>query len=90
VLGAFTLPGAPRRLRRFTLALLTVELAQIAVGITQARTGLPEVLVGLHMVLAGVLVAAMTAVVLSLRESGYVPLSAIEDDAVAPVGATLN
>jgi cytochrome c oxidase assembly protein subunit 15 len=88
VIGAFTLPDSPRRLRSFTLALLTVELAQIAVGITQARTGLPEILVGLHMVLAGVLVAAMTAVVLSLRQSGYVPLAALEADDAEPVPVT--
>ncbi|WP_371740870.1 heme A synthase [Frigoribacterium sp. CFBP 13729] len=54
--------------RRFPLALLGVELVQIAVGIAQARTGLPPLLVGSHMVLAALLVAATTALVLSLRE----------------------
>jgi len=54
---------------RWVLALFAVELAQIAVGVTQARLGLPELLVGVHMFLAGLLVAAMTAVVLSLRSS---------------------
>jgi cytochrome c oxidase assembly protein subunit 15 len=54
-------------LRRFTTLLLVVEMLQMIVGITQARLGLPELLVGIHMVLAAVLVAAMTAVVLSLR-----------------------
>ena len=53
--------------RRWQLVLLAVEVVQIIVGITQARLGLPELLVGLHMILAGVLVASMTAVVLSLR-----------------------
>ncbi|WP_277960240.1 COX15/CtaA family protein [Frigoribacterium faeni] len=53
--------------RRFPVALLGVELVQIAVGITQARSGLPPLLVGSHMVLAALLVAATTAVVLSLR-----------------------
>lgn len=53
--------------RRAVTALLVVELVQIAVGLTQARTGLPPVLVGVHMVLAGLLVAAVTASVLSLR-----------------------
>ncbi|WP_423924091.1 COX15/CtaA family protein [Frigoribacterium sp. 2-23] len=53
--------------RRFPLLLLAVELVQIAVGLLQARTGLPPVLVGSHMVLAGLLVAAMTATVLSLK-----------------------
>jgi cytochrome c oxidase assembly protein subunit 15 len=52
--------------RRFPLLLLAVELVQIAVGLLQARTGLPPVLVGSHMVLAALLVAAMTAVLLSL------------------------
>lgn len=58
-----------RRLVRFTALLLAVELVQIAVGLTQARLGLPEILVGTHMVLSCCLAAAMTAVVLSLRES---------------------
>ncbi|ROS62399.1 cytochrome c oxidase assembly protein subunit 15 [Frigoribacterium sp. PhB160] len=53
--------------RRFPLLLLGVELAQVAVGLLQARTGLPPVLVGTHMVLAALLVAAMTAVLLTLR-----------------------
>ena len=54
---------------RWVLALFAVELVQIVVGVTQARLGLPEILVGVHMFLAGLLVAAMTAVVLSLRSS---------------------
>jgi len=53
--------------RPFLVALLGVELAQIAVGLWQARAGLPVLLVGIHMVLACVLVAVMTATVLSLR-----------------------
>lgn len=66
LIGALRLHQA--RLVRFTGVLLVVELAQIAVGLTQARLGLPEILVGTHMVLACCLAAAMTAVVLSLRE----------------------
>jgi cytochrome c oxidase assembly protein subunit 15 len=63
-LVAWTLrAGLPRR---FPLWLLAVELVQIAVGLLQARTGLPPVLVGSHMVLAALLVAAVTAVLLSL------------------------
>jgi cytochrome c oxidase assembly protein subunit 15 len=54
---------------RAALLLLVVEFVQIAVGLTQAKTGLPVGLVGAHMVLAGLLVAAMTAVVLSTRSS---------------------
>ncbi len=56
------------RLLRYSMALLAVEVAQIVVGVTQARLGLPEILVGIHMVLACVLAAAMTGVVLSIRE----------------------
>jgi cytochrome c oxidase assembly protein subunit 15 len=61
--------GFARRLppRGWVLALLGVEVMQIAVGLTQANSGLPPLLVGTHMVLACVLVAVMTAVVLSLR-----------------------
>jgi cytochrome c oxidase assembly protein subunit 15 len=55
--------------RPYVTALLVVELAQIAVGLRQATTGLPPLLVGTHMVLAVILVATMTAVVLSLRAS---------------------
>jgi cytochrome c oxidase assembly protein subunit 15 len=83
LLGAFVLPSANPRLRRFVVILLAVELVQIAVGITQARTGLPEVLVGLHMVLAGALVGAMTAVVLSLRSSDAVVAAASEEPRIA-------
>lgn len=65
-IGAFRMPHA--RLRKFVGILLVVELAQVAVGLAQARMGLPEILVGTHMVLAVCLAAAMTVVVLSLRE----------------------
>lgn len=57
-----------RRLLRFALILLAIEAAQVAVGLAQANLGLPEILVGIHMVLSVCLAAAMTAVVLSLRE----------------------
>ncbi|MEP6478667.1 MAG: COX15/CtaA family protein [Rhodoglobus sp.] len=66
-LALVVLAFALRLPRRWQVTLLTVELVQIAVGLTQARLGLPEILVGTHMVLAGLLVAAMTAVLLSLR-----------------------
>ena len=59
--------GKSRRLRLFVALLFLVEVAQIIVGVTQADEGLPVVLVNIHLVLAGLLVAAMTAVVLSLR-----------------------
>jgi cytochrome c oxidase assembly protein subunit 15 len=66
LIGALRL-GQPR-LARFTGVLLAIEAVQVAVGLAQARLGLPEILVGVHMVLACCLAAAMTAVVLSLRE----------------------
>ncbi|NYF10705.1 cytochrome c oxidase assembly protein subunit 15 [Leifsonia sp. AK011] len=74
VIGAWRLGQA--RMLRFAVVLLVVEIVQIAVGLTQARLGLPELLVGIHMVLACCLAAAMTAVVLSLREPRTDPASA--------------
>jgi cytochrome c oxidase assembly protein subunit 15 len=76
--------GIPlRRLARFALALLLVEFAQMTVGITQARLGLPELLVGVHMVLAALLVAAMTAVVLSLRSVTSTDPASADDPVVS-------
>lgn len=51
--------------RYFALWLLGIEFLQIAVGLYQARDGLPALAVGAHMVLACLLLAAMTAVLLS-------------------------
>ena len=59
--------------------LLAVEFAQIVGGISQSRMGLPELLVGIHMVLACVLAAAMTSVMLNLRERAVmVPAPAMQ------------
>lgn len=55
------------RVRLWALGLFVVELAQIIVGITQAKEGLPVGLVNIHLVLAGILVAAITALLMSLR-----------------------
>jgi heme a synthase len=55
------------RVRLWALGLFIVELAQIIVGITQAKEGLPIGLVNIHLVLAGILVAAITALLMSLR-----------------------
>jgi len=60
------------RMLRFAVILLLVEAVQIIVGVAQARMGLPALLVGLHMVLACVLASAVTAVVLSLKETAPV------------------
>ena len=70
VIGAW---GLGRSLRAWTLALLAVEAVQVAVGLVQANTGLPAGLVGIHMVLACMLAAAMTAVVLHLKEPVALP-----------------
>ena len=51
--------------RNLALGLLAIEFLQIAVGLYQSRNGLPALAVGVHMVLACLLMAAMTAVLLS-------------------------
>jgi cytochrome c oxidase assembly protein subunit 15 len=56
-----------RCVRVYSVGLLAVELVQIIVGITQAKEGLPIVLVNIHLVLAAILVAAITALLLSQR-----------------------
>jgi len=76
LIGALRL-GQPR-LARFTGILLAIEAVQVAVGLAQARLGLPEILVGAHMVLACCLAAAMTAVVLSLREPAASAVDAVK------------
>ncbi|MBC7724473.1 MAG: heme A synthase [Burkholderiaceae bacterium] len=74
-----------RRIRSFAVGLLAVEAVQVAVGIIQSRLGLPELLVGIHMVLACVVVAVMTALVLSLRSPVAAPVPAVA--AERPVAA---
>ena len=54
---------------RLVAALLVIELVQILVGLIQANTGLPPLLVGTHMVLACLLAAAMTIVILRLKQT---------------------
>jgi cytochrome c oxidase assembly protein subunit 15 len=56
-----------RCVRFYSVGLLGVELVQIIVGITQAKEGLPVALVNIHLVLAVILVAAITAQLLSQR-----------------------
>jgi cytochrome c oxidase assembly protein subunit 15 len=56
-----------RCVRVYSIGLLGVEIVQIIVGIVQARLGLPIALVNIHLVLAVILVAAMTALILSQR-----------------------
>jgi cytochrome c oxidase assembly protein subunit 15 len=61
--------------RYFALWLLGIEFLQIGVGLYQSRNGLPALAVGVHMVLACLLLAAMTAVVLSTVRPALHPLS---------------
>lgn len=63
---AFVARLAPRS---WLLALLVAQLAQIVVGVYQARSGLPPLAVGVHMVLASLTAAAMTVVILRLKQS---------------------
>jgi cytochrome c oxidase assembly protein subunit 15 len=67
-----------RCVRFYSVGLLAIELVQIIVGITQAKEGLPVVLVNIHLVLAAILVAAMTALLLSLRRAPL-PVAAIAE-----------
>lgn len=55
-------------LRRWSLVLLGVTLAQGLIGYVQFFTGLPQVLVGAHMLGAALLIVATTRTVLAARE----------------------
>ena len=59
---------APVRARRAALLLLFVELAQGVVGFVQYFTGLPILLVGLHLLGAALTSAALTWLLVSVRE----------------------
>jgi cytochrome c oxidase assembly protein subunit 15 len=65
--------GAPASSQRRARWVLAVTLAQGAIGYVQYATDLPEALVALHMLGASLLVATLTALVLSLRERPVVP-----------------
>lgn len=67
-LGA-RLTGRTQRPAQAWWAVLLVTLAQGVIGYTQYLTGLPEVLVLAHMLLASLLVVALTAGVVRLRET---------------------
>ena len=62
-----------RCVRVYSIGLLGVEIAQIIVGYVQAKLGLPIALVNIHLVLAVVLVAAMTALILTQRRIAVAP-----------------
>lgn len=55
-------------LRNAVITLLAINAVQIVVGIAQSRMGLPEILVGIHMLLACLVSAAVTNVLLNLRQ----------------------
>jgi heme a synthase len=59
---------APARAQNAAVLLLVVEIAQGAVGFAQYFTGLPVALVTLHLLGAAVLAAAMTWLLLSVRQ----------------------
>ena len=60
--------GAPAAVRRAAAVLLVVELAQGLVGFVQYFTDLPVVLVAVHLLGASLLSAAMTWLLVSVRE----------------------
>jgi cytochrome c oxidase assembly protein subunit 15 len=60
--------GAPSAVRRAAWTLLAVELAQGVVGFGQYFTGLPVVLVAIHLLGAALLSAAMTWLLVTVRE----------------------
>jgi heme a synthase len=62
-----------RCVRVYSIGLLGVEIAQIIVGYVQAKLGLPIALVNIHLVLAVILVAAMTALLLTQRGLAAAP-----------------
>lgn len=68
--------GAPAALRRRTLELLAVELAQGAVGYVQYFTGVPGPLVVLHMLGAALLWIAALRIFFATRDRGPVPTAA--------------
>ena len=60
--------GAPVRAQRAAVTLLGVEVVQAGIGFAQYFTGLPVVLVTLHLLGAALLSAAMTWLLLGVRE----------------------
>ena len=60
--------GAPSRAVRAVSILLLIELAQGALGFVQYFTGVPVVLVGLHLLGAALVSAALTWLLVSIRE----------------------
>ena len=65
--------GAPAAVRRAATVLLAVELAQGLVGFVQYFTDLPVVLVAVHLLGASLLSAAMTWLLVSVRERVTAP-----------------
>jgi len=67
---------APARAHRAAVVLLVVELAQGLVGFVQYFTDLPIVLVGIHLLGAALTSAALTWLLVSVREHDPLPASA--------------
>lgn len=92
VFASFRLPATA--VRRYAMLLLVAEGAQIAVGVAQARLGLPVLLVGVHLVLACLVTAAVTALLLAVRQGTPAPAQAAPapapaQGAAAPAPAAL-
>jgi cytochrome c oxidase assembly protein subunit 15 len=68
--------GVPGEAARAAQVLLGLEVAQGAVGFVQYFTDLPVVLVGLHMLGAALIAAAMTWLLLAVRERPAVTTAA--------------
>jgi cytochrome c oxidase assembly protein subunit 15 len=63
-------PAVPRHVRRAAAILLVVELAQGLVGFVQYFTDLPVVLVAVHLLGAALVSAALTWLLVSVRDRG--------------------
>jgi cytochrome c oxidase assembly protein subunit 15 len=75
LLVALAATDAPGRVRRAARDLLVVELAQGLIGFVQYLTDLPVVLVAFHLLGAALVSAAMTWLLVSVRERAALPSS---------------
>jgi cytochrome c oxidase assembly protein subunit 15 len=94
-LVALRVTHAPKRAQRAAAWLLGIELAQGAVGFTQYFTGLPIVLVGLHVLGAALVSAAVTWLLLGVRDRGSAPpqpsgMTARSDELRVPAAGALR
>ncbi len=83
LLLALRAAGAPASATRAAVVLVAVELAQGLVGFVQYANDLPIVLVELHLLGAALLTAAMTHLLLEVRESPRVLTTRLRDPDVS-------